>query len=148
MVKTTSQIDTTAQTDKRNPLIDTLDLIETNLDVKSYIYQQINDLNPYVTEETTIMVMARDPYEAYKDENHLLSAEADSEEKFPYRIAIVLKEDDGTLEAEGFGFDIYDAIRYAKEAMLHRLSELQEEVESPQDRMRAIQQAVDNSKVH
>jgi len=152
MAKILSQIDTpvSENTEKSNPLVDTLELIESNTEVKSFVYQQINELTPFATENTTIMVMARDPQEAYQNEDHLLAEEAaDPEhERFTYRIAIVLKEEEGTIEAEGFGYDIYDAVRFAKEALLQRLSEIQEEVESPQDRMNAIQQAMDNQQVH
>ena len=130
-------------------LTDTLALIETNPDVKSYIYQQINEFSPYVTEETNVVVLARDPEEAYADESHVISEDTDSkDEHYEYRIAIVLKEHDATLEAEGFGRDIYDAIKAASEAMVQRLSELQEEVESPQDRLNAIQQACENQQIH
>lgn len=130
-------------------LQDTLHLIETDPEVKSFVYQQINEFSPYVTPETNVVVLARDAEDAYADENHIISGDLDSAENhYIYRIAIVLKEEDATLEAEGFGYDIFDAINAAKEAMLQRLSELQEEIESPQDRLNAIQQATENIQVH
>lgn len=130
-------------------LKDTLHLIETDLEVKSFVYQQINEFSPYVTPETNVIVLARDPEDAYADENHIISTDLDSiDDHYAYRIAIVLKEADATLEAEGFGRDIFDAINAAKEAMLQRLSEIQDEVESPQDRLNAIQQATENTQVH
>lgn len=130
-------------------LTDTLHLIETDPEVKSFIYQQINEFTPYVTPETTVVVLARNPEDAYADDSHAINEDSESaEDHYPFRIAIVLKEEDATLEAEGFGRDVYDAITAAKEAMLMRLSEIQEEIESPQDRLNAIQQASDNSQVH
>lgn len=130
-------------------LQDTLHLIETDPEVKSFVYQQINEFSPYVTPETNVIVLARDAEDAYADEEHVISSDLDSAEKhYPYRIAIVLKEQDATIEAEGFGHDIFDAISAAKEAMLIRLSELQDEVESPQDRLNAIQQATENTQLH
>lgn len=130
-------------------LTDTLYLIETDLEVKSFIYQQINEFTPYVTPETNVIVLARNPEDAYADENHVISQDYDSiEDHYPYRIAIVLKENEATLEAEGFGRDIYDAITAATEAMLHRLFEIHDEVESPQDRLNAIQQACENPQIH
>lgn len=130
-------------------LQDTLHLIETDPEVKSFVYQQINEFSPYVTPETNVIVLARDAEEAYADEGHVISSDTESADNhYPYRIAIVLKEEDATLEAEGFGHDIYDAITAAKEAMLQRLSEIQAEVENPQDRLNAIQQATENNQVH
>lgn len=130
-------------------LTDTLHLIETDPEVKSFIYQQINEFTQYVTPETNVIVLARNPEDAYADEDHVISQDYDSSDNhYPYRIAIVLKENDATLEAEGFGHDIYDAITAATEAMLGRLSEIQDEIESPQDRLNAIQQACENTQVH
>jgi len=130
-------------------LKDTLSLIETDPEVKSFIYQQINEFGPYTTEETNVIVLARDPEDAYANEDHVIATDYDSlEDHYAYRIAIVLKEADATIEAEGFGHDVYDAITAAKEAMLGRLCELAEEVESPQDRLNAIQQACENTQVH
>lgn len=130
-------------------LEDTLNLIETDPEVKSFVYQQINEFTPYVTPETNIVVLARDAEEAYADDSHVIAGDYDSaDDHYAYRIAIVLKEDDTTLEAEGFGHDIYDAITAARDAMLQRLSEIQAEVENPQDRLNAIQQATENTQVH
>ncbi|MES2802697.1 MAG: hypothetical protein V4654_09420 [Bdellovibrionota bacterium] len=129
-------------------LTDTLHLIETDLEVKSFIYQQINEFTPYVTPETNVIVLARNPEDAYADEEHAIAGDDSSEDHYPFRIAIVLKENEATIEAEGFGRDIYDAITAASKAMLHRLCEIHEEIESPQDRLNAIQQACENPQVH
>ncbi|AZZ38262.1 hypothetical protein CIK05_02110 [Bdellovibrio sp. qaytius] len=124
-------------------------LIETDPEVKSFIYQQINEFAPYTTEETNVIVLARDPEDAYANEDHLIASDYDSlDDHYEYRIAIVLKEADATLEAEGFGHDIFDAISAAKEAMLGRLCEIHDEIESPQDRLNAIQQACENTQLH
>lgn len=129
--------------------MDTLHLIETDTEVKSYIYQQINEFSSYVTPETNVVVLARDPEDAYADENHVITEDQDSKnDHYPYRIAIVLKDGEATLEAEGFGRDIYDAIQAATHAMLQRLSEIQDEIESPQDRLNAIQMATENPQIH
>lgn len=148
-------------------LKNTLDLIETDPEIKSYIYQQILDFNPFVTPETLVMVIARDPHGHYKKQEAI---SADSDESMEdelesdieideedisdemralkYRIAIILKEGEHSIEAEAFNDDVFDAIRLAKEALIVRLIEIQEEVENPQDRIAAIQQASDNKPVH
>ena len=126
---------------KRNngkPLENTLDLLETDPEVKSFIYQQINEFAPYVTPETLVMVLARDPLAQQEVE-----VSADN-----YRIAIVLKEDDASIEAEAYSPNIFDAIRLAKESMLSRLSEIQNKVENSKDRLQAIKDARNNSQVH
>lgn len=154
-------------------LKNTLDLIENDPEIKSYIYQQIHDFNSFVTPETLVMVIARDPLGDYKgtttditasdmDQEHHIEeiteegfegSEIDEEDiteemrKSRYRIAIVLKDGDHAIEAESFNDDIFEAIRSSKEALIQKLIEIQEEVESPQERIRAIQQASEN-KIH
>ncbi len=126
---------------KRNndkPLVNTLNLIETDPEVKSFIYQQISEFAPYVTPETLVLVLARDPL---AQEEKKVSAD-------DYRIAIVLKEDEASIEAEAYSPNIFDAIRLAKESMLSRLSEIQNKVENSKDRLKAIKEAGNNSQVH
>ncbi len=114
-------------------------LIETDTEVKSYIYQQVADFNPYVTPQTLIMVIARDPKELHvnstdEEENHFddghnqegLSHEELS--KYKHRIAIVLEENGTTLEAEAYHDDIYEAIKSAKMSLIEKLSKWQDEV--------------------
>lgn len=143
-----------------NFLKNTLDLLEADPEVKSYIYQQITDFNPFVTPETLVMVIARDPQtpddndDSEDDSDDALIevlAESDSAEdltQYKYRIAIVLKEGDSSIEAEAYHDDIFEAIRLAKEALIERLLAIQEEVENPQDRIKAIKEASDNKIVH
>jgi hypothetical protein len=149
-------------------LKNTLDLIENDPEIKSYIYQQILDFNAFVTPETLVMVIARDPHGLYEkneqsassdqDEQYLDEYESDTEDDdeaitdemraSKYRIAIVLKEEDHSIECEAFHNDIFEAIRMAKELLIKKLIEIQEEVESPQDRINAIQQASENKSIH
>lgn len=141
-----------------NFLKKTLDLIETDPEVKSYIYQQINDFTPFVTPETMVMVVARDPKSSYSADLNIenpedLSDFESSEQEaiqgnYKFRIAIVLKEGDTKIEAEAFNNDIFEAIRLAKDNLVSRLVEIQNEVESSQDRIRAIRDASDNTQIH
>ncbi len=137
---------------KRNFLKNTLDLIENDNEVKSYIYQQIMDFNPFVTPETLVMVIARDPNGVYTTQNPDLAIEIDESEDLAdlpkYRIAVVLKDEDTTIEAEAFDDNIYEAIRLAKQKLLDQLIEIQNEIENPQERMNAIQQASENKPIH
>ena len=140
--------------DDANFLKTTLDMLETDPEVKSFIYQQILDFNPFVTPETLVMVIARDPIANYSSEDNEVDSESteDAEEpenrNYRYRIAIVLKEGDNSIEAEAYHNDIFEAIRAAKERLIERLLEIQAEVESPQDRINAIKEASENKQIH
>lgn len=144
-----------------NFLKNTLDLLESDTEVKSYIYQQLHDFSPFVTPDTLVMVIARDPTASYavetadpntdnSDEIVSLTTEEPNlnEAAYKYRIAVILKEGDSAIEAEAFHNDVFEAVRLAKEKLLGRLIEIREEVESPQDRIKAIKEASDNTKIH
>ena len=136
---------------KTNFLKNTLDLLEADPEVKSFIYQQILDFNPFVTPETLVMVIARDPKAAYEPEqdSHDFSDETKPTDHLcKYRIAVVLKDGDTSIECEAFENDIFDAIRLAKDRLVQKLIEIQNEMESPQDRIDAIKEANDNKLVH
>lgn len=132
----------------------TLDLLETDPEVKSFIYQQIIDFNPFVTPETLVMVIARDPRATYvegtdEEEEYFEDEDSAAEAKeYKYRIAVILKEGENSIEAEAFHDDIFEAIRLAKDRLIDRLLEIQEEVESPQDRINAIKDASENKQIH
>lgn len=140
-----------------NFLKNTLDLLETDPEVKAYIYQQILDFNTFVTPETIVMVVARDPKASYLSERSGESEEIEEyadleassiEESYRYRLAIVLKDGDSSIEAEAFHNDVFEAIRLAKEALIEKLIEIQEEIENPVDRINAIKEASDNTQIH
>lgn len=139
-------------------LKNTLDLLEADPEVKSYIYQQILDFNPFVTPETLVMVLARDPSSSYSSqlegeereemEEYIHHEEESIAAGFKYRLAIILKDGDSSIEAEAFDNDIFEAIRLAKENLIAKLIEIQEEIENPVDRMNAIKEASDNTQIH
>ena len=141
-------------------LKNTVNLLESDPEVKSYIYQQILDFNPFVTPETLVMVVARDPSAFYaheaphdaEEDSLAIDQQAHEEEavagKFKYRIAIILKDGDSSIEAEAFNNDVFEAIRLAKEKLVARLVEIQEEMEKPADRIKAILEATDNTQIH
>jgi ribosome-associated translation inhibitor RaiA len=119
----------------------------SNNEIQSYIYQQIAEFEPFITPETLVMVIARDPNQA-EDEHSASEPYTTTNEDSIHRIAIILKEDDATIEAEARHTDIFEAIKYAKESLLQKLIEIKEEVENPQERLQAIQQASSNEQIH
>lgn len=129
------------------PLTAEMKLIETNPEVKSFIYQQIAELNPFVTPETVVMVIAKDPKDI-KEESFTEDIDVEELRTYKHRIAIVLKEHDTSIEAEAYHDDIYEAIKLAKDSLLNRLIEIQEEVESPSERLEAIKLASANQQIH
>ncbi|QDK39192.1 hypothetical protein [Bdellovibrio sp. NC01] len=126
----------------------TIELIEQNPDVKSFIYQQIAEFDGFVTPETVVAVVARDPRKLalqYETEGRDFNK---ADLKKLYRIAIVLTEADAKVEAEGVSEDIYDAIRMAKDNLLKKLVEIQDSVISQQDRIIEINHVMQNSTLH
>ena len=123
----------------------TTGLIESNKEIKSFIHQQIHDFEPFITPETTILVIARDPYlkENETDEDIEIADPTPA-----HRIVIILKEDDSSIEAEAFHDDIFQAIKMAKENLVVQLLAIQNEVENSQERLNAIQKASGSNQVH
>lgn len=121
------------------------EMIENDSEVKSFIYQQLAEFNPYVSSETVIMVIARDPKEPLEMEDEHFE-ETDLADR-AHRIAIVLEEDGATLEAEAFHDDIFEAIKLAKVSLIDRLAELQEEAEKPNERLDFIN-SINNGQLH
>ena len=125
-----------------------IEFIEESPEVKSFIYQQLSDFKDFVTEETIVTVVAKDPKKL------ALQLETDGnpipmkELKKMYRIAIVLREDDTVLQEEGLHSDIFLAIKQAKDKLLATLAEIQNEMMSNSDRQEQINEALENNKVH
>lgn len=123
-------------------------LLETDPEVKSYVYQQIMEFEPYVTPQTVVAVLARDPKKlAIQLETEGRSMPA-AELKKMFRIAIVLKEGDSQLQEEALHADVFTAIRMAKEKLLEKLSAIQDQVISNQERTQQINSALSNTQLH
>lgn len=131
-----------------NLLNPTIRLLQTDPDVKSYIYQQITDFEPYVTPQTLVAVLARDPRKL------AIQLETEGREIDPkdlkkmHRIAIVLREGDASLEEEALHEDLYEAIREAKEKLIQKLAAIQDSVVTNQERIEQINSALQNTLIH
>ena len=125
-----------------------IEMLEEDSDVKAYINQQLAEFEPYVTEDTVVSVISRNP------EKLALQLETDGKDlgskklKDMFRIAIILQEDDGKVEAEGLHEDIYEAIRIAKENLMTKLAEIHDSVVSQSDRIEQINQVLSNTHLH
>lgn len=123
-------------------------LIDENPDVKAFIYQQIYELTPFLTPETVVTVVARDPLKLI---SHFDLENVDEQKEIlrnSHRIAFVLKDKEAKLEAEGIHEDIFEAIQIAKRYLVTHLAEVQNSVISNQDRMVEINQALGDNSTH
>jgi ribosome-associated translation inhibitor RaiA len=128
-----------------NPTIQNL---EQNPEVKSFVYQQLVDLEPYVTAQTTVAVVARDPRKLalqYETEGRDFNAE---DLKKLHRISITLSESDTKIEAEGVAEDLFEAIKLAKTNLLRELVAIHDSVVSSQDRLIEINHYLQNPVLH
>jgi ribosome-associated translation inhibitor RaiA len=128
-----------------NPAIHILD---QNNEVKAYVYQQIADFEAFVTPETVVAVVARDPRKLalqLETDGHAIEPE---KLKQMFRIAIVLTEQDTKIQAEGLHEDIFEAIRIAKDTLMQKLVEIQDSVVSQSDRQEQINFVLSNPQLH
>jgi ribosome-associated translation inhibitor RaiA len=131
-----------------NLLNPSIELIEDSPEVKSYIYQMIVEFEPYVTPETVVSVISKDPKKL------VLQYEAEGKEfdmedlKSHFRISITLSEGDAKIMAEGLDKDIFTAIRQAKDILLTKLIAIQDRVVTQQERNMAIHHALQNTMIH
>jgi ribosomal subunit interface protein len=131
-----------------NLLNPAIHILEQSPEIKAYVYQQIAELEGFVTPQTTVAVVARDPLKlAIQLETDGTPIEREKLGQM-YRIGIVLKEEDAKIQAEGLHEDIYEAIRIAKDKLLQQLVEIQDSVVSQSDRQEQINFALSNPQLH
>jgi ribosome-associated translation inhibitor RaiA len=121
---------------------------DSNNEIQSFIYQQIAEFEPFVTPETLVMVVARDPNDDDSKSDVIDRNYVTDVQKNIHRIAIVLKENEASIEAEAQHEDIFQAIRLAKEALLEHLIQISDEVNDPKERLQFIEQINANEQIH
>lgn len=123
-------------------------VLDENPEIRSFIYQQILEFEPYVTPQTMVAVMVKDPLKLHNK----LEAEGESISKRKlakmYRISIVLKEDGTKIQEEGLHNDLFEAIKMAKNKLIRKLEAIQDHVISQQDRIQQINQVLSNPNIH
>lgn len=123
-------------------------LIQNDPDLKSFVYQQIAEFQPYVTASTVAAVIAKDPQKLALELELKGQGRSKSQLAVLHRVAIRLKDGDSTIQDEAHHENIYEAIRLAKEKLINRLDEIQDEVISKKDRIDEINQALQNQTKH
>jgi ribosome-associated translation inhibitor RaiA len=122
--------------------------IDENPEIRSFVYQQILEFEPYVTPQTIVAVIARDPMKLVQ-KMEAAGEDVDRDEfSQMYRIAIILKEDGSKIQEEALHRDIYTAIRLAKEKLIKKLEAIQDHIVSQSDRMQQINSALTAGKIH
>ena len=123
-------------------------LIQDDPDLKSFVYQQIAEFQPYVTPTTIAAVIAKDPQKLAMELELKGQGRSTNQLALLHRVAIRLKDGDSSIQQEAHHENIYEAIRMAKEKLLIRLDEIQDEVISKKDRIDEINQALQNQFKH
>ena len=123
-------------------------LIEQNPEMRAYIYQILQEFEPFVTPDTKIFVMARDPMKlASKLEIEGIEMSPEDLKKM-HRVSIVMDESGTKIESEGLHEDLFEAVLIAKNSLLGQLWKIQDSVISASERNLAIQQFIQNTQVH
>lgn len=123
-------------------------LIDQNPEMRAYIYQILQEFEPFVTPHTKVLVLTRDPMKL-ASKLELEGIEMASEDlKKMHRVSIILDESGTKIESEGLHEDLYDAVQLAKDSLLGQLWKIQDRVVSASERNSAIQQLIQNTQVH
>lgn len=124
-----------------------LNIIETSAEVKSFIYQQIQEFEQFVTPQSLISVISKkinDEDEKIYHENKEINSNTNP---LLFKISISIKEDQTTIEEEGLSTNIYEAILIAKNKLLKKLVNIHDEVVTADDR-KAQLESIKNQKKH
>lgn len=121
---------------------------ETSPEVRSFIYQQLVDLEPYLSASTQVNVITKNPLGLVV---HLESEGIDipkSKLKKMHRVAIIITDEGAKLEAEGLHEDLIEAVIVAKKKLLSQLGEIQDSVQTQQERVAEINHALAAANIH
>lgn len=86
--------------------------VENDREFKAHIYQQLTDLQPYLSAESQIAVLVSEE-----------EADDDEETGTEYVLTLVATFGEYRLEAEGRDTNLYEAFGLAKKAMLSQIEE-------------------------
>jgi hypothetical protein len=122
--------------------------IKIDPELKAQLYQIASEIEPFLTEETHISIVARDPAKL------AVQLEVDGNVvplkklKKMHRVAIILKENGTQVESEHLGNSVVDAITGAKDKLLAHLHAVQDEVITVQDRIQLINAINAKEQIH
>lgn len=111
--------------------------IEESPEVKSFIYQQIVDFEPFLTPTSLVSVVSKNPHE-----------KAGKKKQLRHQIQISIKENGVSLMEVGSSENIYEAILDAKNKLYQKLVLIQDSVISEQDRVAQIKSIQSGGVIH
>ena len=103
--------------------------VETDLELKAHIYQQLVDLQPYLAPESQIAVLVQQETDEDAMEEHVLT--------------LVATLGDYRLETEGRDDNVYEAFSIAKRKMVEQLEDWYSSVIDNDDRDELIQSMIE-----
>jgi len=112
--------------------------IEESPEVKSFIYQQIVDFEPFLTPTSLVSVVSKNPEPLSKKKRN----------EVRHQIQISIKENGVSIDEFGTSENIYEAILEAKNKLYQKLVSIQDSVISEQDRLAQIHFARSEKMIH
>lgn len=112
--------------------------IEESPEVKSFIYQQMVDFEPFLTPTSLVSVISKNASEK----------SGKKKQQMRHQIQISIKEDGVSLVEVGSSENIYEAILDAKNKLYQKLVLIQDSVVSEQDRMAQIKSIRSHGVIH
>ncbi len=109
----------------------TLDKLQNDSEVRSFVYQQMVDFQTFVSPET---VLTAHPIKAKKTGR--------------YRVALQLHDGENSIKSMGEDKNIFEAIRKAKVQMIKHLVAVQDAIMSSQDRVEQVNDVLANTHLH
>lgn len=126
----------------------TVDLQNVSPELKSYIYQTIMEFEPFTTPQTIVAVIAKNPLKLINGLEERGVTYDKKELKSMHRISISLAEEGNKIEEEALHEDIYQAIKMAKDKLVKKLCDIQDQVISSTERKIQIDSAVGGGQIH
>ncbi len=112
--------------------------IEESPEVKSFIYQQIVDFEPFLSPTSLVSVISKNAKEN----------SGNKKKQMRHQIQISIKEDGVSLVEVGSSENIYEAILDAKNKLYQKLVLIQDSVVSEHDRMAQIKLVQSGGVIH
>lgn len=111
----------------------------TTPEIRAFIYQQLTDLEGLLPQGSNVSIVIEDPAILNKDKK---------KKHFKKKVMIQLETEAGNIVVESENFDVYKAIRLAKETLRGQLSTLQSFLMDADDRDQKIKDILDQKILH
>jgi hypothetical protein len=115
--------------------------LEHDPEVKSFIYQMINEFSGYVTPTTIAAVVSKDPSLSHDDDLGEHKKLNKKQLAAMLRIAVTLSDQGTQITEEGLAENVFDALKIAKDKMVKRLDLLHNEITSKHERFVQLEAA-------